>query len=100
MRARLKGIVAAICVLGGIAVGTVAYWAFREWQVERSGFHSPEITGSLTFAPALVVGFAVAYSIGRWLARVRTGAWITGLASRHEVPRERLEEVARMVERL
>jgi hypothetical protein len=90
---RLRSVIAGVCATFGFVAGVTGYLWLRELQLERSGIHSPYLTGLLGFAPPFLgcVWLASLYG-GRWV-RARAAHWIAELGREHRVDPERLREL-------
>jgi hypothetical protein len=89
---RVKGVVAALSVCGGLAVGVVGYVELRALLLALAGAHRPYITGAVTIGLAFAVSGFAAKWISRLVVRLRSPAWIEEARIRHEVAADPLRE--------
>jgi hypothetical protein len=97
-RARVARISAGVPILvAGLVLGIAGYLALRELFFESIGVHSPYVTGVLSVLPAMSLAWKLGVGLGRVAVARLSPAWVAELSAAHGVPRETLEQFARMV---
>ena len=96
----LKTRVLAIFVLSGVVAGMFGYWVVREIQFSLWHANWPWLSGIVGFGGPMAGASWLGAFIARRIVTVRTPAQVAVLAARHEVPAEKLAEIARMADRI
>lgn len=97
-RSRLHVLILTPFVIVGVLSGVPGYMLAREIQFAIWQVSWVLLSGLVGFVVPAVVFSAIGQAIARRMVRVRTRAWIGELAERHGVARDKLEQIAGMIE--
>jgi hypothetical protein len=91
------------CLVPTLMVGAIlwfpAFMLVRRLFLEHAGFASWKLCGLVALAPVITAGF-VGLFVTRVIARQRLHGWIDELQRSHDLPRARLEALARTLRAL
>ena len=93
---RVRGGLAGICVLGGVAAGALLYLWVQDVLLEHFYAHIPYLTMMVTIVPCMLAGFFAGRAAGRAVTRVRISAWAVSIAKELGVPEARLLDAAKI----
>ncbi len=95
-RSSVRTRVLTIFVVVGVLVGLPGYWLVRELQFQSLGYAITWLSAVGFAVPAVGFGLAGKWVAGLILAR-RTPAKLTEVAANLKVPRDQLDDLAKML---